>query len=341
MRAIQSRRMARRHPRLRKRARRDRRGIAGRGAGMAEPVQQRHRRQAGQSRQVACRRAGRQRQQALEHIHIQSRQRQRRPAGTGGNVKQYDPAIAVGLRGDQRRAVSQPRPAAIFQFGRRLGQYLPRHRDLGGNFQPVEGRQAAEGRQVLRRAPRHRTAQISPAGAQPHRHQLVAAAGHAFARKTDQHAALGDKLFHPRDISLRNLRHIGQHQHRYFFVEQRGDRTLGDLGIGRQRPFQIIDIRQQRLALAGGAFRHDAGAALGRTFIQQLHRARAVLAHDAQPRRGVAHFHRQRDMTTRFGFAAPEMQPGHRQCLAANANGAGFRIRRLACGGADRGNGET
>ena len=55
-------------------------------------------------------RAARQRHQPAQHVDIESRQRQRRPARPGGDVEQHDPAFALRPGGDQRRAVGKPRP---------------------------------------------------------------------------------------------------------------------------------------------------------------------------------------------------------------------------------------
>ena len=339
--AIQSRRMFRRYAGAGEIARGDRRDIRRRRGGAAKAVQHRHGRQAGQPRQFARRRAGRQRQQAFEHVHVQTGQRQRRPVGACRDVEHDVPAGADALRGDQRRAIRQPRPDSIVEFGRGLGQHLAGDRDFAGNLQTIEGRVGAEIGQVLRLSPGHGTAQVAPADAQPHRHQVVGSTGHAFAGEADQHAALGDEVLHPRHVGLRDLRHVSQHQHRDMLVQQRADRTLGDFRIGAERAFQVIDVGQQRLVFARGGFRHDAGAALGRALVQQLGGAGAVLAHHRQPRGGVAHFHRQRDMTFGRRFAALEVQPRRCQRFAAHADGGGFRVLRRCGDGAGGGDGKA
>ena len=119
-------------------------------------------------------------------------------------------------------------------------------------------------------------------------------------------------------------------------VQQRADIAFADFRVRAERAFQVINVGQQRLLLAAGGLRHDAGAALGRALVQQLRRARRVFAHNHQSRGGVAHFHRQGDMAARLQVGALEVHLRHRQAFTACADGGGFDILRRVGAGADR-----
>ena len=299
----------------------------------AHAVQHALRRQAGKLRQLTRRCARRQRQNPLEHVDIKSRQRQRRPGRTGTDMEQHDPALALLPRRHQRRAVTQPRPAVVRQSGAGLGQNLLRHRHFIRHHQTVEGAGGREGRQLLRLVPGHGAAQQPSAGAQRHGNQGISAAGHARPGKAHQHAAIGNKFVHRIGIAAADLADIRQQQHGRMARNQFGYRAGLCFRERRQRPLQIIDIRQKRLLIFSGRGRDDARPALHPARIQQLHRACAILAANFQPRCLVADFQRHGDMALAARLANRENQRRIAQCFAIAADGGGhdFTPRSARC----------
>ncbi len=69
-------------------------------------------------------------------------------------------------------------------------------------------------------------------------------------------------------------------------------RRLGDLGEGRQRPFEIVGGGKKRLRFVRSFARNKTDAAALRTPIEQKHAARGRLAHDFKPRDLVAEVER-------------------------------------------------
>ena len=103
---------------------------------------------------------------APEHFHEQTRQRQVRPVGIGGDVEEDHLAIAALGGRDQRRAVLQARPHLHVGAERAgIGQHLLGDQHFGRHGQSGKQPFVAERRQRLRRRPRQRAAERASADA--------------------------------------------------------------------------------------------------------------------------------------------------------------------------------
>ena len=220
-----------------RRARRNRRRSAWRAAGgvprTPKPSSVRHGASvarpslAGLRRRVAFgrRRGLRLRDDPAQHVDEQAGHRQVRPGRVGGDVEEHDQPLAAPLGGDERRAVGEPRPGLVGEAGVRLGQHLPGHGHLVGRGEAEERARRVERRDVLRRLPRERAAEQAAAAPQrrsasDRRRRRRAACRRSAAARRRCSTKLSDR------VMLRAGRdaHVGEHQHRRLFGEQRDDR---------------------------------------------------------------------------------------------------------------------
>ena len=301
-RAVDPRRMARRHRWGRQvRCRNARRSLRRRGEA-AEAVQRLIRRQ---QRIVGhARHPGGQVNQAAQHVHEQPGQRQVGPVGVARHMEQHHPPLAVRRRRHQRRAVLQPGPGPPGQLRRRLGQHLPGDQHLRRDGQADERGCGREGGQRRRLAPGQGAAQLAVPGQQAHRQQrvgrrvarrpgvLVRHPGRRQARpgEADQQPALA----HPGVQRLRLLpiqRHVGQHEHRDVTRQQGLQRALPQLAGGRQGAPGVEQRADQRRVCAGLGGQQPDGAAAP-PLVQQRDAAGRHRAVQHQPGQLVAKLRR-------------------------------------------------
>ena len=207
----------------------------------AEAVERGERGQRRRTRHLAGMDAVGQHQYPPQHVDIETRQRQRRPGRARGDVEQHQPAIAAMLGRHQRRAVGKPRPGAVGEIDRRLGQHLARHRHVGRNAQAAEWTGIRKAREVLRLGPGERAAEIASADAQLHRQEVVDVARHVLPPDADEHAAVADEFRHR--IGIGDLADVRQHQHRDVLVQQALDIALVDVAVRTQRALEVEGIR--------------------------------------------------------------------------------------------------
>ena len=103
---------------------------------------------------------------------------------------------------------------------------------------PPNGRVVGKRRQMLRRRPGERAAEITPAAAQFHRNQIVGAARHAFAGEADEQPAVLHELRHALVIGAGDLADVGKHEHRDAARKNVGDRAFAEVGVRRQGAFR-------------------------------------------------------------------------------------------------------
>jgi hypothetical protein len=108
----------------------------------------------------------------------------------------------------------------------------------------------------LRLRPRQGAAERAFALSQGDRHQRIVGGrgGKARPGEADQRAAVLDPLGHRRIGLVRQAADVGHDQHGRFLRQEIGDRDsqigfvrLDEIGIGRERPVDIVERRQQRL----------------------------------------------------------------------------------------------
>ena len=225
----------------------------------------------GVARELAGPRAARQVEQPMEHIDVQARQRQRRPGGIGGDVKQDDPAFAALGAGDERRAVGEPRPGPFREFDGRLGEDLPRHRDFRRHGEAPKRTSFGKRRDVLRLAPGKRAAEIAPAYPQLHRYEIVDRRRHAVAGEADKDAALLDELRDAIVIGAGDGTDVSEHKCGHVARERIADRAFLYVCIGREGAAEIPHLRQQRLFVFGIARRNDLHGAPAFSAAKKLH----------------------------------------------------------------------
>ncbi len=309
--------------------RRHRPGGGGRGFQRPEAVEGEARgehRRGGAGRGVGRRRGGAgERHDAAQHGHEQARQRQVRPGGVGGDVDQDHHALPALGGGDDRGAVLQGGPGAPGEFAVRLGEDLAPHADIGRRRQAGERALGGEGRERARAVPGQGAAEVAPAPAQAHRHEIVAAGGEPRPGEAQEQAALVDEGRDPFQGRGVEGADIGEHQHRDLGIEHLADRFrdaapaagLQHVGEGGERPREVIGRREERLGLVAGPAEDEADPAAASALVGQHHGAGRVLAGDLEPRDGVAQLHRQVEADRRRVGSAREREVGlgERQAL--------------------------
>ncbi len=190
----------------------------------------------------------------VHDLDEQARQGQVRPGRIGGGVHQDQPALAALHARDQGRAVGQARPARGVQAGSRLGQHLAMHDDIAfGHLQPGQGARLVEAGERQRPGPRQRAAELAVAPAQRHRHQIVEIGiGKARPGEPQQHAAGIDPLG-KLGARLRGRARPRPAERSAEISPAKRSSTLPRRrsAIGRQRPLDIVQLGQQRLAAPG------------------------------------------------------------------------------------------
>ncbi len=187
---------------------------------------------------------------------------------------------------------------------------------------------------MLRRSPGERAAQITPAIAQFHRHQIVDLVGHALAGETDQDAAIIHEARDAVVIGTGDPADIGEHENRGAAVKQRRHRALAHIGIRRERAFEIEQIGEQRLLVLHIAGGDQADGAARSAFVEQLHRAGGIFGGDGKARGLVADFQRQYDPGRRSLAAVVEMETRRRQRFAVPAERCDFAAAACSSFGA-------
>ena len=130
----------------------------------------------------------------------------------------------------------------------RLRQHLAMHHDVArGHLQVRERTILLEPGQRQRSRPRHGAVQVAIAPTQLDRRQVVLGIGQARPGETQEHAALRHPGAEPVAAAAAGLCPIRQNDRRHVTCDQLGDRALADLGAGRQRALDVIELRQQRL----------------------------------------------------------------------------------------------
>ena len=118
--------------------------------------------------------------------------------------------------------------------------------------------------------------------------------------------------------------HIGQHEDGDLLVDELVHRighaaaALADLRIGCERPLDVVERRQERLRLIGGAAEDEPDAAALAALVEQVHRAGRAFAEDLDAGDGVADFGRQVEArpSVSVAFALEgEAHVGERQVL--------------------------
>ncbi len=185
------------------------------------------------------------------------------------------------------------------KVGRRLGQHLAVHLDLGRHGEAGEWRAGAELRHTGGFGPGQRAAKLAVAAEQFHRHQWIGFAERLFrgawAGEADQKSALLHPFGQRVALGTRRQRPIGQDQHRQVALQQGRQIGLADLGVRLQRAMQIIE----RSGKGGVGGREVAGEHAdwppAPAFVEQHHGGSRRRPFQHQPAKPVAQFWRQHD----------------------------------------------
>ena len=225
---------------------------------------------------------------APQHVHEKARERQVGPSRIGGGVEQHEPALAAALGGHERSSVAQRGPALGGEIELGLGQHLASHPNVVRNAESGERTMIRERRQPGRPRPGHRPAQGAAARSQRHGNQLVGLLGKPGAGESHQHAAPRQPFLERRALGPDHLADVRQHQQRKFAPQKLGQISAAYLAERRQRPFQVIEVREQRLRGLGRAARNQPNRPPPPAFVEQHHSPRRAFVLDFQPHQPVA-----------------------------------------------------
>jgi len=231
-------------------------------------------------------------------------------------MEEHGAAGAGFADGDERRAVGKARPGAFGQIRRRFGQHLPldqhavrpRHAGKGAEFRKIGER--------LGLGPGQGAAKLAFALAQDDRDERIAdrCCGEARTGKTDQRAALCDPRLERFVDRLRQAADVGQHDGRGLLRQdlrhrdgEIGDAGLDQVGIGRQRPLDIVERRQEWLEIVADIAGNEGYTAAAETVVQQVRRPSRGKAGDRQAGKVVAQFEGGRDLAAGHGCAGGEV----------------------------------
>ena len=238
-------------------------------------------------------------------------------------MEEDEKPLAALAGGDDRRPVLERRPGLLGEIALGLGEDLAADAEIGRDRQAEERAFAGEGREGARRIPGERAAEVAPAAAQPHRHEVVVAGGEPRAGEAQEHAAALDE---GRDLAERlavERADVGEDQHRDLLVEKLrhrigdGAAALAHLGIGRERARQVVVRRQERLRLVGRAAEDEPDAPALAALVEEGDGAGRALAEDLDAGDAVADLDRQLEAHLGVGGAGRERERriGERQVL--------------------------
>ena len=191
---------------------------------------------------------------AAKHLHEQAGQRQVRPIGIRRHMEQHDPAVAPARRGDEGRAVGEPRPDLRIRGDGGIGEDLAVDLHVIGDGEAAERACRLEGRERLRRAPGERPAKLPSAAAKRDGKQLIATLLEARTGEANQHAAGLEPALELLLGAGDELADIGENDGRDLVLDQlvHAHRDIGfgrrhHIGVRRKRALHIIEWREERL----------------------------------------------------------------------------------------------
>ena len=229
--------------------------------GIAEAAEAVERRQGRQVRRgIAAGDAFAQQRDALHHVDEEARQREARPFGVGGGVEEHQPAGAAGVRPSpgacRRRASPTSCRRARAKVRRAPGVRCERRR---GRERPANGERSGKGPRGARGFPGEGAAEgASAAGAQAHRREGVYAFGDPRPGETHQHPARFDPAREARRGVAGEPPQIGEGDDRKVAVDGRVETDAADIAGRGERAFEVVKVRQQRLAGFEAAAGHQA-----------------------------------------------------------------------------------
>ena len=186
-----------------------------------------------------------------------------------------------------------------------------------GTGEAEERALARERREGARRVPGQRAAEAAAAAAQAHRHEVVVAGGEPRAGEAQEHAAALDERRRPwrasRGRARRHRRGPGPRPARRgagATASADAAAALAHLGIGRERPREVVGRRQERLRLVGRAAEDEPDAAALAALVEERDGAGRALAEDLDAGDGVADLDRQRRSAPRSRWRRPRRRSG-------------------------------
>ena len=263
----------------------------------------------------------------FQHLNEKSRDRQIRPIGVGVDVKQHDQPLPASFRGHERRAVGQAGPGLVRKSRIGLGEHLPLHRDVFRSRQAEEGARGVKLGERLWLFPGHGPAEHAAVPAQAHGQQTIVGVGETRPCETNERPAFFDEARHRVECLARREPDIGEPHDIGLFGEQRLHRIhnagtrRADLGEGRKRFFEVVERREQRLRLIGGAASDQRHALHFRARVEKRDGAGGIFPFDAQMTNVVAKFDRQ------FDFRPNARRAAKIHC--GSADRPTFRVERV------------
>lgn len=284
---------------------------------------------------------------AAQHLHEETGERQAGPARVGGGVDEQDVAVARLAAGDDRRAVGEARQCRLGEVRARLGQHLAIDQRLLADVEPGEEAVGGEGSQRQGLRPGQRTAELAVAGAQPDGQERIVLdladrlarlvqPGEPGAGETQHHAARLDPCLERCRLGRIEMAAIGDDEQRERLLDQLGDPPGAQLGERGERALDEIGFGEKRLRGRRPGRAGDADRAPPPALVEEQHAADAVIAFEGEAGDAVAHIQRQVELdggTQGIGVVAAGCRDGEAaEHLAGGADGEKLR-RQGSVGG--------
>ena len=275
---------------------------------------------------------------AAQHLDEAAGDRQVRPCRLRRDVEEHQRALLAPRAGDQRRAVGKARPGALDDVGGRLGQHLPRDRDLarrrrGRANGPPAGNSVTgcgvvqDSAPPIERSPRRRRTGSRSSS-------LPAAASREPAKRTSVPPFLTQSTSCARAASgmvpTSAMTIIAGFCSRSCGIASARSGLDGSTrsakGCSARR--DVVERRQQRLRLVGLGLRQQADAAALGILVEHAHGGCLRLAVDGDRGKVVAQFEGHRHLAGAGRLARAEADGGVGDAAALVVEGAGGDLAR-------------